>query len=85
MSSEATTKPRLRITSDLDDAQLLTKAQLCEVLSISPASLDRRRDEDKGFPKPLRVTPGTGERSSGLRWSMGQVRRWVKRQVEANE
>jgi predicted DNA-binding transcriptional regulator AlpA len=83
--SGTTQRQPLRITSDLDDAQLLTKAQLCAVLSISPASLDRRRDEDPGFPKPLRVTPGTGDRASGLRWSMGQVRRWVKRQVEANE
>lgn len=52
--------------------KLLTKAEVCEILNISSATLDRRRKESK-FPEPTHVNPN--------RWRSSVVAKYITNQA----
>lgn len=54
------------------DLQLLRKAELCAMLSVSEASVDRWLRSDPSFPQPRRVAPGT------IRWLRSEVRAFLQ-------
>lgn len=50
------------------DLKLLRKAELCDMLSVSEASVDRWMRSDRSFPQAFRLAPGT------IRWRRSEVR-----------
>ncbi len=54
------------------DLQLLKKTELCEMLSVSEASVDRWLRSDPSFPQPRRIAPGT------IRWKRSEVRAFLQ-------
>lgn len=54
------------------DLQLLKKAELCEMLCVSEASIDRWLRSDPSFPQPRRIAPGT------IRWRRSEVRAFLQ-------
>lgn len=54
------------------DLQLLKKTELCEMLSVSEASVDRWLRSDPSFPQPRRIAPGT------IRWRRCDVRKFLQ-------
>lgn len=54
------------------DLQLLKKTELCEMLSVSEASVDRWLRSDPSFPQPRRIASGT------IRWKRSEVRAFLQ-------
>ena len=54
------------------DLQLLKKADLCEMLCLSEASIDRWLRTDPGFPQPRRLAAGT------IRWKRSELMQFLK-------
>ncbi|HDH25480.1 MAG TPA: helix-turn-helix domain-containing protein [Actinobacteria bacterium] len=57
--------------------RLLTVADVCEVLSISRATVYRLRDDDLTFPDPIYVT------NRGPRWRARDLDAWVESRRES--
>ena len=56
----------------LPDLQLLKKSDLCTMLSVSEASVDRWMRSDPTFPQAFRLAPGT------IRWMRSEVRMFLQ-------
>lgn len=54
------------------DLQLLKKAEVCAMLSVSEASVDRWMRSDPGFPQAVRLAPGT------IRWKRSEMRAFLQ-------
>lgn len=92
MSTTKTTKKGSRPNREGRDrspietkAQLLDVLDVCRMLRVSRSSLDRKRADDPDFPKPIRITPGSSKNEAGLRWSLGQMERYIEKQIERAE
>jgi len=59
------------------DDDLLTKAELAEVLKVSVRTIDRYISEGGG-PPYVRIGRGRGQ----LRWRWGDVREWLRQRRE---
>ena len=57
--------------------RLLTVTDVCEVLSISRATVYRLRDDDSSFPNPIYVT------NRGPRWRTRDLDAWVESRRES--
>lgn len=53
------------------DARLITKRDLCTLLSASEASIDRWLRTDPSFPQPRRLGPGS------IRWILAEVSAFI--------
>jgi len=69
------TLERWRFTPYME--RLLTVADVCEVLSISRATVYRLRDDDPSFPNPIYVT------NRGPRWPARDLDAWVESRRES--
>ena len=54
------------------DLQLLRKTDVCQMLSVSEASVDRWMRTDPSFPQARRIAPGT------IRWKRSEICRFVQ-------
>lgn len=54
------------------DLKLLKKSEVCEILSVSEASVDRWMRSDATFPQAFRLAPGS------IRWKRSEVRMFLE-------
>lgn len=55
-----------------DEISLITKSELCRMLSVSEASVDRWLRTDASFPQPRRLGPGS------IRWIRQEVNLFIQ-------